>query len=183
MTMPPLVSCSPDYYECVCFVSVRVFGWGFSELLSFLKSHVHACMYLLSSSVRSPFHFVPRSDGESNLLRILCFVFKQQQQKKPVAAPSRWAAAETSSSDDEGRVVKSLKDRRWGAMREVIRQMENHMKILDFAELGKGRPVTKSAGLFAIAFLLVSLPFIHFCLVCFFVSLFVLFLCWFFHSC
>ncbi|CDI86997.1 eukaryotic translation initiation factor 3 subunit 8, putative [Eimeria praecox] len=61
----------------------------------------------------------------------------QQQQKKTITAPSRWAAAETSSSDDEGRVVKSLKDRRWGAMREVIRQMENHMKILDFAELGK----------------------------------------------
>lgn len=60
-----------------------------------------------------------------------------QQQKKTITAPSRWAAAETSSSDDEGRVVKSLKDRRWGAMREVIRQMENHMKILDFAELGK----------------------------------------------
>ncbi|CDJ46265.1 eukaryotic translation initiation factor 3 subunit 8, putative [Eimeria brunetti] len=60
-----------------------------------------------------------------------------QQQKKPAAPPSRWAAAETSSSDDEARVVKSLKDRRWGAMREVIRQMENHMKILDFAELGK----------------------------------------------
>ncbi|CDJ27815.1 Eukaryotic translation initiation factor 3 subunit C, related [Eimeria mitis] len=60
-----------------------------------------------------------------------------QQQKKTIAPPSRWAAAETSSSDDEGRVVKSLKDRRWGAMREVIRQMENHMKILDFAELGK----------------------------------------------
>ncbi|CDJ68623.1 eukaryotic translation initiation factor 3 subunit 8, putative [Eimeria necatrix] len=62
---------------------------------------------------------------------------EQVQQEKAVAPPSRWAAAETSSSDDEGRVVKSLKDRRWGAMREVIRQMENHMKILDFAELGK----------------------------------------------
>lgn len=65
----------------------------------------------------------------------------QQAQKKAVAPPSRWAAAETSSSDDEGRVVKSLKDRRWGAMREVIRQMENHMKILDFAELGKGKDI------------------------------------------
>lgn len=73
-----------------------------------------------------------------------------QQQEKAVAPPSRWAAAETSSSDDEGRVVKSLKDRRWGAMREVIRQMENHMKILDFAELGKGQ----------IAYLLIEFTFL-----------------------
>ncbi|CBZ49664.1 eukaryotic translation initiation factor 3 subunit C, related [Neospora caninum Liverpool] len=57
--------------------------------------------------------------------------------RRPVVA-SRWAAAETSSSDDEGgRVVKSLKDRRWTAMRETIRQMKNHMKIADFSELYK----------------------------------------------
>ncbi|KAL8452310.1 hypothetical protein Emag_002429 [Eimeria magna] len=62
---------------------------------------------------------------------------QEQEPKKVTAVPSRWAAAESSSSDDEGRVVKSLKDRRWGAMREVIRQMENHMKISDFAEVGK----------------------------------------------
>ncbi|KEP62586.1 UNVERIFIED_CONTAM: eukaryotic initiation factor-3, subunit 8, putative [Hammondia hammondi] len=57
--------------------------------------------------------------------------------RRPVVA-SRWAAADTSSSDDEGgRVVKSLKDRRWTAMRETIRQMRNHMKIADFSELYK----------------------------------------------
>lgn len=54
------------------------------------------------------------------------------------AARTRWAA-ESSSSEDERRVVKSAKDRRWEGMREIIRQIGNHEKICDYAEISKGK--------------------------------------------
>ncbi|KAF8821578.1 putative eukaryotic initiation factor-3, subunit 8 [Cardiosporidium cionae] len=62
-------------------------------------------------------------------------VLEAPEAKKPAAGLYR--AASIHSDEEEHRVVRSFKNRRWDDMREVIKQMYNHMKIKDFVQLGK----------------------------------------------
>jgi len=52
------------------------------------------------------------------------------------ALTSRLAFSE-SESEDEGRVVKSAKDKRWEAMQNAIKPMKNHLKISDWQSVSK----------------------------------------------
>ncbi len=65
--------------------------------------------------------------------------------EKPVkttakAAPvSRFMAVESESeSEDENRVVRSAKDKRWDALLSIIGSIRNHLRISDWVALQEG---------------------------------------------
>lgn len=45
---------------------------------------------------------------------------------------------DSSSDEEERRVVRSAKDKRWDQLRQVIKAMKNHKNIDDFGELQSG---------------------------------------------
>jgi translation initiation factor 3 subunit C len=61
----------------------------------------------------------------------------------PVPAPkavpaSKWAVESESESDDEARVVRTAKEKRWEAMNKAIGEIHNHLKISDWSALQEG---------------------------------------------
>jgi uncharacterized protein involved in tolerance to divalent cations len=46
---------------------------------------------------------------------------------------------DSSSDDEERRVVRSTKDKRWDQLRQTIKAMKNYKTIEDFGELQSGR--------------------------------------------
>ena len=55
--------------------------------------------------------------------------------KKDVKAMSRWVVESDSDSDDEVRVVKSTKERRFEGLDEVIQKLKNSLKVDDWNQI------------------------------------------------
>ena len=64
---------------------------------------------------------------------------EDETSRKPTAVVGRWANMEDSSSEDEEkRVVRSTKDKRWDQLHQTIKAMKNYKTIEDFGELQTG---------------------------------------------
>lgn len=50
----------------------------------------------------------------------------------------RWVMDSDSSDEDEGRVVRSEKEKRWEALHEVIEKLRNAVKINDWNKIYQG---------------------------------------------
>uniref|UniRef100_A0A7S1TC81 Eukaryotic translation initiation factor 3 subunit C n=1 Tax=Compsopogon caeruleus TaxID=31354 RepID=A0A7S1TC81_9RHOD len=60
---------------------------------------------------------------------------EEEQKVGGVARPSRFAVSDSDEEDDEKRVVRSTKDRRFDALREIAVRVRNHSKIGDWSAL------------------------------------------------